>query len=229
LPSIIKYANSEQEDEVSTPISSSSDPESVINPLPYLQDHLQFRNFELIAAGNHAFIYKVEVSNVQEGQTAVCCLKVFKNDWMVPYNLETAAYEYLLHHGVHHWIPHIYGTGVRSVAQWGLAEIDGDTDGQYYGILMEWIEGSERLSEENVRADHIVSLVRGLVRIHDAGVLHGDPYPQNMLVVPGSSRAVWIDFSCAQVNPDEKDTEDEMKYGATRPAVWVCPRQTTDR
>ena len=39
-----------------------------------------------------------------------------------------------------------------------------------------------------------VSLVDGLAKIHNAGVLHND-FPRNMLVVPGTRQGVWVDFS----------------------------------
>lgn len=46
------------------------------------------------------------------------------------------------------------------------------------------------------RMDKLVDILR---RIHGAKVLHGDPYPRNMMVVPGNSdRVLWIDFDWAQ-------------------------------
>ena len=140
---------------------------------------------------------------------------------MLPYDSETAAYEYLAHNGVYHWIPHVFGTAVRSPAQWGLEHVDGDEEGDYYGILMEWIEGGEELTEDNVRAHHVVSFIRGLVRMHDAGVIHNDIEDRNMLVVPGSERAVWIDFSSSRVDATDDEKDLEMSYAAIHPALMV--------
>jgi serine/threonine protein kinase len=182
---------------------------------------MQFRNAQFITSGTHANIYKVEVPNQETGETAVLCLKLFKPDSMVPHDLEIKAYEWLAHNGVYHWIPEVFGTAVRTPAQWGLDNVDGDEESEYHGILMEWIEGGEWLAEDNLSVDHVVSFIRGLVRIHDAGVVHCDAENQNMLVVPGSNRAVWIDFSCAQVDATDDEKANEMKYAARHPVLMV--------
>ena len=124
------------------------------------------------------------------------CLKLFHGDAMTPYNLESTAYAFLEHAGVDYYIPEVYGVGKRTHSGWG---IENDlSENEYYGILMEWLEGAERLNSQNVTFDHAITLVRGLSKIHDAGVLHFDTFERNILVIPGSKRAVWIDFSCAQ-------------------------------
>jgi len=216
------YTKIEQEEEASTPVLSLPiPPQQIIEPLPRLDESMQFQNVQYITSGTHANIYKVELPNEETGETVVLCLKIFKRNAMLPYELETEAYEYLAHHGVYYWIPRVYGTAVRTPAQWGLDKVDGDEEGEYHGILMEWIEGGEWLSQDNLSADHVVSFVRGLVRIHDAGVFHNDSENQNMLVVPGSDRAVWIDFSCARVDATDEDKDHEMEYGATHPVLMV--------
>jgi hypothetical protein len=43
-----------------------------------------------------------------------------------------------------------------------------------------------------------------------------------MLVVPGTSRGVWIDFSCSQVDVDiDNSLEEEMYTGGAIPAELV--------
>lgn len=37
--------------------------------------------------------------------------------------------------------------------------------------------------------------------IHKARVVHGDPYPRNMMVQPETDRVLWIDFDRAQTLP----------------------------
>ena len=124
------------------------------------------------------------------------CLKLFYEDAMTPYNLETTAYAFLKHAEVEYYIPEVYGVGKRTRSGWG---IDMDTSKtECYGILMEWLEGAEQMNSQNITIDHAITLTRGLSKIHDAGVLHFDAFKRNMLVIPGSRRAVWIDFSCAQ-------------------------------
>ena len=190
--------------------------------MPVIHESIQFENPQFVSSGLHAFVYKVEAVDAQGGRL-VCCLKLFKKEWTSAYDTEAAAYEYLLHNEVEFWIPDIIGTAQRNVSGWGLDNLDGDREGNYYGLLMEWIEGGERLTPENVRADHIVSFVRGLVRIHEAGVLHNDTWARNMLVVPGSNRAVWIDFGSATLDPTEEQMKQEMELGATHPITMVRP------
>ena len=167
-----------------------------IEPLPELQPQIVFSEFEFVAEGTHSFVYKVLASD--ESRRDVRCLKLFRKDWMTPFNLETTAYAFLQDANLKDYIPKVYGQGKRTVSEWGLENIAGDKEGEYYGIIMEWIEGAERLSETNVTVGGAIALVNGLAQIHNAGVLHFDTFPRNMLVVPGTERAVWIDFSCAQ-------------------------------
>jgi len=91
---------------------------------------------------------------------------------------------------------------------------------------MEWIEGAEKISEQNITLDQAVALVAGLEKIHNAGILHFDTYPRNMLVVPGSRRAVWIDFSCSQAG-EEYHHDSELYTGGIIPVSYVstnsCP------
>ncbi|KAL1999752.1 hypothetical protein VTN02DRAFT_4069 [Thermoascus thermophilus] len=45
--------------------------------------------------------------------------------------------------------------------------------------------------------------VDGIQQIHSALVEHNDPYPKNVLIVPGDpERVVWIDFDVAITYPD---------------------------
>jgi predicted Ser/Thr protein kinase len=189
-----------------------------IDPVPPIHPELVLDKAQLVGEGTHAFIYKVRVTI--DSNESILCIKVFREGWMSPYNREITAYAYLLHAEIEGFIPKVYGKGKRTVTGWGLDNINGDKVGEYYGILMEWIEGSEPISYANVTIDNVVSLTNGLYRIHEAGVLHDDPYPRNMLVVPGTSRGVWIDFSCSQVNVDEF-LEQEMRGGGSVPAEMV--------
>lgn len=146
--------------------------------------------------GAHAVIYKVIARNDRLGARLSACLKLFREDALSEYNHETTAYSYLHRAGVEYYIPEVYGVGRRTCLRWGIKNDTSETE--YYGILMEWLEGAERLSPQNVTMQHAITLVRGLSKIHDAGVLHFDTFDRNILVIPGSRRAVWIDFSSAQ-------------------------------
>jgi hypothetical protein len=60
------------------------------------------------------------------------------------------------------------------------------------------VENAEHLSTENVTIVNASALLAGLSKIHEGGVLHDDTFTRNILVVPGTSRALWIDFSVSQ-------------------------------
>lgn len=93
---------------------------------------------------------------------------------------------------------------------------------------MEWLDGAERLNSQNVTIDHAITLVRGLSKIHDAGVLHFDVFERNILVIPGSKRAVWIDFSCAQTeHVMEASLGKETYIGGALPMYYVLASCTS--
>lgn len=155
-----------------------------------------------MSQGTHALIYRTK--GWEDEVTSPYCVKLFKKGWMTPFNLELNAYECLLHADqVHKYIPHVYGYGERTLSQWGVpTELPNDKD-LYYGIVMEWVENAEQLSTKNVTVGLASNLLTGLSKIHEAGVLHYDEYPRNMLVVPEIKRSLWIDFSCARMNEDK--------------------------
>jgi predicted Ser/Thr protein kinase len=120
---------------------------------------------------------------------------------MTPFNLEKTAYEYIQAFKVDEFVPRVYGWSVRTLLQWGIDAPSCD-DEVYYGIIMEWITGGEQLSVENINIDYACSLLEGLAKIHEAGVLHYDTFRRNLMVVPGTRKAYWIDFSCAHMNEE---------------------------
>lgn len=128
-----------------TPVSPSMSTAESIEPLPQIEDAVVFTDFGVISSGTHTIVYKVLVTD-EVGKKQFCCLKIFRKGGMTPYKLETTAYEYLRHANVTDVVPYVYGSGSRTVVHWGLNEIDGDNDGVYHGILMEWLEGAETLS-----------------------------------------------------------------------------------
>lgn len=147
-----------------------------------------------------------------------CCLKLFREGWMTPFNLERTAYTHLRHAGVTYHIPEVYGWGKRTMKGWGL---DGDGQSEYYGIVMEWLEGAQPINQKNVSLEHAVTLTYGLAKIHDAGILHFDGFDRNMMIFPGSNRAVWLDFSCAQVEAAEFAYRQETYSSGAVPVHYV--------
>lgn len=167
--------------------------------LPEIPQYITFSNVEYIAEGTHAVVYKVRATGKEQHTR---CLKLYHQHWDTPYNLESTAFAYLERAGVEKVIPKVYGYGFRPRSEWGLDCSQGEADTLHHGILMEWIEDAEVLSEKNVTIDLAVNFIRGLILIHNAGILHSDTFAHNMLVVPSKKRSVWIDFSCAELGAE---------------------------
>ena len=165
--------------------------------LPYITEEVRFYDWEYVTDGTHAKIYKAK--DVDGG--AIYCIKLFKPEWLTPFNLEKTAYEHLQAANIKHWIPHVYGYASRTLSAWGIPNNTSD-DESYYGIVMEWLEGAQSLSIDNVTIDNAANLLEGLAEIHEAGVLHYDTLRRNLMVFPDKRRAVWIDFSCAHMNEE---------------------------
>lgn len=70
-------------------------------------------------------------------------------------------------------------------------------------ILLEYLPHAESLNCENYTEDRIEKAILGIRAVHHARVVHNDPYPKNVLIVPGvasngsDDRVVWIDFDIA--------------------------------
>jgi Lipopolysaccharide kinase (Kdo/WaaP) family len=66
-------------------------------------------------------------------------------------------------------------------------------------ILIEYIPHMQMLDLLTFSAARLQQLVTIMNEIHQANILHGDPYPRNMMVVSGETeRVLWIDFDRAQ-------------------------------
>lgn len=190
-------------------------PIDTIDALPIMDDSIKFYDWEYVSEGTHARIFKAKDNE----WGSAYCLKVFHSGWMTPFNLERTAYEYLQAAQLVRYIPHVYGYGHRTLAEWGLQV---DDDSVYYVIVMEWLDNMRQLSPETVNLSTACGLLKGLYKIHKAGVLHYDLYARNMMVtpVPKGRRAVWIDFSCAHINrEDDHEQEFQTAVGIVLEAV----------
>lgn len=165
--------------------------------LPILGEGIKFYDWTFIIAGTHGEIYRAR--DMESGE--YCCVKIFRKGWITPFNLEKTAYEFLKHANINEFIPDVYGYDSRTMSEWGFPGSIGDED-TYYAIVMEWLENGQQLSAENITLDYAWNLLEGLYKIHQAGVLHYDLYRRNMIVIPGTKRALWIDFSCAHMNEE---------------------------
>jgi RIO-like serine/threonine protein kinase len=177
-----------------------------LESLPLLAKTIRFYDWVFISEGTHSEIFRVR--DVESD--TLLCVKLFRKGWMTPFNLEKTAYEHLRGTKVHPHLPLVYGYGYRTLSNWGFPASSSDEE-PYYALVMEWLEGAEQLSTENITLEHAYNLLEGLAKIHDAGVVHYDSYRRNMMVTP--QRAVWIDFSCAHMGVEyaPHEFDEEMK------------------
>lgn len=190
-----------------SPVPTSSVPESPNTPPPLplselaefdkIPENAILTNPKFFARGGHSHLYLVTVWYQERSRR--CALKIFDSRHKYDYLDEIQAYQYLSHleimdEGV---VPIVFG-----VDKWSEKDFDRILKGaEYVGgmtfparvILMEFIAGSEQLSVDNITVDIAKKALRGIRRIHFAGVTHGDIACRNILVAPG--RVVWIDFS----------------------------------
>ncbi|OJD12123.1 hypothetical protein AJ78_07227 [Emergomyces pasteurianus Ep9510] len=70
-------------------------------------------------------------------------------------------------------------------------------------ILLEYLPNAQSLNCENYTKHRIQKAILGIQAVHRARVVHNDPYPKNVLIVPeltksqSDERVVWIDFDIA--------------------------------
>ncbi|KAJ5375179.1 hypothetical protein N7517_007185 [Penicillium concentricum] len=67
------------------------------------------------------------------------------------------------------------------------------------GVLMEYIPDLKMFDLSNYTEQRARSLHRLLNDIHDAGIVHLDIYPRNMLIQGDSDRVLLIDYELAQI------------------------------
>ncbi|OSD08689.1 hypothetical protein PYCCODRAFT_1473256 [Trametes coccinea BRFM310] len=89
-------------------------------------------------------------------------------------------------------------------------------------LLLEWFEGAQQLSIDNVTPAIADAGLRALYRVHASFVMHGDVHRRNILVLPGG-RVVWIDFDAAfaacESTPDNPMRRQELFCELHR--AWV--------
>lgn len=72
-------------------------------------------------------------------------------------------------------------------------------------ILIEYIADMQQIGLDNFSENRLKKLRQILDDLHRARVLHGDPMPRNMMIVPGEpDRVLWVDFDSAQTFPEEE-------------------------
>lgn len=104
------------------------------------------------------------------------------------------------------FVPMFYGyTLAINPTSWRphLDAFEGDND-LPSGILMEYLPNPVSMNCVTYTQERFEKVNMGIRQIHSALIEHNDPYPKNVLIVPGDpERIVWIDFDVAIVYPDE--------------------------
>ena len=69
------------------------------------------------------------------------------------------------------------------------------------GVLIEYIPNIKKIDLDNYTEERVRKIRDIFFEIMDAGVIHMDDYPRNMMVQPETDRVLWIDFDRAQTLP----------------------------
>ncbi|KAA8914068.1 hypothetical protein FN846DRAFT_771494 [Sphaerosporella brunnea] len=155
-----------------------------------------------------------------------------------PFLRESTAYASLQQHSVAN-VPRCHGTieitalrrQLRGSAAWHSAFKQHQ---RLRGLLLDFIPDAttlmaapERLLQRPALVDAVVA---GLERIHQAGVLHQDTLPRNIMV-DAHDRVWWIDFGCAlstaagRIDPREFEAELEAMRDLLREDVVPAARE----
>ena len=167
-------------------------------PLPKVPRDTGFDNPEFVAQSFHSQVYRVDITIRGERKQAI--LKLFPKGLEDRYTRESTAYRFLIHYDVA-VVPKFYGD-LPSIKKTLLRKILKSSVPEHVeirlpasGILIEYIEGGEAPSSENMTVPMARAIINGLDQIHNAHVKHGDCNPRNIFVFPGTDRIVWFDFS----------------------------------
>ena len=104
----------------------------------------------------------------------------------------------------------------------------GETDGRPF-IVMEYVPGGSLAEAGQLEADHVVALgvqaCAGLQHAHDAGLVHRDVKPANLLVRDDGVLKI-VDFGIARAAESTRHTQAGMLLGT---AAYLAPEQIAGR
>jgi serine/threonine protein kinase len=181
---------------------------SEVPTLPKLPAHITTSNPRFLARSHHSHVYLLDITD--NGKTSTAVVKVFPKATKERYIKEVNAYRFLYHYGVPEqgFVPRVYGV-LPSLNKKALGKLLGDSvpdDAPIAppaaAVVMEYIQGGQPASRKNMTHTIAERALNALQVIHNAHVLHGDAEARNLLVLPESEEAVWIDFSASSINRD---------------------------
>ncbi len=116
--------------------------------------------------------------------------------------------------------------GVVRVHAFGL--VDG---GEFGYLAMDWVKGKtlEELQEANLLSQDqslriVVDIARALAHVHDAGIMHRDVKPANVIVRADTGRPVLCDFGLVRDEHDASLTKSQQLLGTPR---FMAPELVT--
>ncbi|KAL2351845.1 hypothetical protein BJ546DRAFT_952427 [Cryomyces antarcticus] len=117
------------------------------------------------------------------------------------------------------YVPEIYGCIEQLHPSDFAPHLDAFSSDSYLpnAILIEYLPDAQQMNCSTYTKKRMATAVEGIKKIHEALVEHSDPYPKNILVVPGnletgrSERVVWIDFDVAITYEDASCVREEQK------------------
>jgi serine/threonine protein kinase len=183
---------------------------SDIPKLPTFPKTATTSNPRFLARSHHSQVYLLDL--MLDGVLSTVVLKIFSKELKRRYTNETNAYRFLNYYNIpsEGVVPKIHGV-LPTVNQKLLNSLlqDAIPDDVTFklpasAVVMEYIEGGETPTKTNMTPELAKEALRGLELIHGAHVLHGDGMPRNILIFPDTGKAVWIDFSSAEINRDIK-------------------------
>lgn len=177
--------------------------------------------------GNKCVVtFKVEISN------KLCVMKVVSDNfaWYLfiaherlskykhtgywdQFRTEKCAYRLLQDRGFceRGVVPKFYGIidRIEDVNLWpDLYQFEDDTTPPS-ALIIEYIPDANKIDLDNFTQDNMDRLCPILAEFHIIGLLHGDPYPRNMMGVQGTPRArvFWLDFDSSSI--EDRTIHDE--------------------
>ncbi|EJP61760.1 chitin synthase [Beauveria bassiana ARSEF 2860] len=159
--------------------------------------------------GNKCVVtFKVEISN------KLCVMKVYKHTgYWDQFRTEECAYRLLQDRGFceRGVVPKFYGIidRIEDVNLWpDLYQFEDDTTPPS-ALIIEYIPDANKIDLDNFTQDNMDRLCAILAEFHNIGLLHGDPYPRNMMVVQGTprDRVFWLDFDSSSI--EDRTVHDE--------------------
>ncbi|PGH35720.1 hypothetical protein GX50_01433 [[Emmonsia] crescens] len=72
-----------------------------------------------------------------------------------------------------------------------------------YAILIEYLPNPMEMNCVTYSKERMAKAVTSIQQVHSALIEHNDPYPKNIMIIPGDlERVMWIDFDVAITYPD---------------------------